>query len=197
MGVAAHGSLPDVGVDAIAMMGPVLTGLAGLDHELRHGPPHALLGTGSVHASLIEGGQELSSYPQRCTVGIERRTVPGETQEQVEMEITSLLEASVSHVLPFRAEQRTLLVREPFTVSLNEPIVQMAQRELERVRGEAPPVSGAFGWMDSALLSAAGIPTVILGPDGEGAHADEEWVDLPSALATADALAGIVRSFCA
>ena len=75
-------------------------------------------------------------------------------------------------------------------------IVQLANQELERVRGTAVPVSGAFGWMDSALLAAAGIPTVILGPDGEGAHADEEWVDLSSALATAEALSGIVRAFC-
>jgi acetylornithine deacetylase len=196
-GVAAHGSLPEVGVDAIAMMGPVLSGLARLDQELRSGPRHPLLSTGSVHASLIEGGQELSSYPHRCVLGIERRTIPGETQEQVEAEIASILEAASAQVQAFRASQRTLLVREPFHADPDEAIVRLAKRELERTRGDAPPVTGAFGWMDSALLSAAGIPTVILGPDGEGAHADDEWVDLPSALATADALSGIVRSFCA
>jgi acetylornithine deacetylase len=51
--------------------------------------------------------------------------------------------------------------------------------------------------MDSAFLAAAGIPTVILGPDGEGAHADVEWVDLVSATRTADALQGIIVEFCA
>ena len=195
-GGAAHGSLPDVGVDAIAMMGPVLSGLTTLGQELRSGARHPLLGTGSVHASLIEGGQELSSYPHRCVLGIERRTIPGETQEQVEAEIAAILEAAACQDPAFRAEQRTLLVREPFHVDMDEPIVQVAKRELERVRGAEPPVTGAFGWMDSALLSAAGIPTVIVGPDGEGAHADEEWVDLPSAMATAEALSGIVRAFC-
>lgn len=195
-GVAAHGSLPDVGVDAIAMMGPVLTGLTSLGQELRSGRRHPLLGTGSVHASLIEGGQELSSYPHRCVLGIERRTVPGETQEQVEAEITSILDDAVRQRPDFRAEQRTLLVREPFSVGLDEPIVQVAKRELERVRGSEPPVTGAFGWMDSALLSAAGIPTVIVGPDGEGAHADDEWVNLSSALATAKAISGVVHAFC-
>ena len=196
-GVAAHGSLPDIGVDAIAMMGPVLTALTRLDQELRSGPHHPLLGTGSVHASLIDGGQELSSYPIRCVLGIERRTVPGETQEQVESEIASILTDAARQDPRFRAERRTLLVREPFGVAMEEPIVQLAKRELERIRGDVPPVSGAFGWMDSALLAAAGIPPVILGPDGDGAHADEEWVDLSSALATADALLGIVRAFCA
>ncbi len=196
-GVAAHGSLPDVGVDAIAMMGPVLTALTRLDHDLRSGPQHPLLGTGSVHASLVTGGQELSSYPIRCVLGIERRTVPGETQEQVEAEIASILTDAAKQDPAFRAEQRTLLVREPFSVEVDAPIVQLANRELGRVRGSTPKVSGAFGWMDSALLAAAGIPTVIVGPDGAGAHADEEWVDLSSALATADVLSGIVRAFCA
>lgn len=196
-GVASHGSLPDVGVDAITMMGPVLTALSALEQELRAGPRHPLLGTGSVHASLIAGGQELSSYPHQCVLGIERRTVPGETQEQVEAEIADILAAAASQDPTFRAVQRTLLVRDPFSVEMSEPIVQLANQELARVRGDATQVSGAFGWMDSALLAAAGIPTVILGPDGEGAHADVEWVDLPSALATADALSGIVRAFCA
>lgn len=196
-GVAAHGSRPDVGVDAIAMMGPVLTALAKLDRDLRSGQPHALLGTGSVHASLIEGGQELSSYPHRCVLGIERRTVPGETQEQVEAEVATILEEAARHDPSFRAHQRTLLVRDPFSVAMDEPIVKLARLELERVRGDAPTISGAFGWMDSALLSAAGISTVIVGPDGDGAHADEEWVDLSSALTAADALSGIVRAFCA
>jgi len=177
-------------------MGPILTALARLDRELRSGPPHALLGPGSVHASLIAGGQELSSYPHRCVLGIERRTVPGETQEQVESEVASILAEAAMHVPSFRAEQRTLLVRDPFSVAMDEPIVQLANRELERVQRHAPTISGAFGWMDSALLSAAGIPTVIVGPDGDGAHADLEWVDLSSALTTTDALSGIVRAFC-
>ena len=196
-GAAAHGSLPEVGVDAIAMMGPVLTGLSELDHALRSGSKHPLLGTGSVHASLIAGGQELSSYPNRCVLKIERRTVPGESQHMVEAEIASILEISGRQRPSFQATQRTLLVREPFSVGLDEPIVQLARHELQRARTDEPAVSGAFGWMDSSLLSAAGIPTVIVGPDGAGAHADEEWVDLSSALVTADVLSGTVRTFCA
>src|SRR5215207_7885424 len=57
-GVASHGSLPEEGVDAIAKIGPVLTGLADLDRDLRSRSGHALLGPASIHASLIQGGQE-------------------------------------------------------------------------------------------------------------------------------------------
>jgi acetylornithine deacetylase len=51
--------------------------------------------------------------------------------------------------------------------------------------------------MDSAFLASAGIPTVIFGPVGEGAHSDVEWVDLESATRTADPLLGIITEFCA
>jgi acetylornithine deacetylase len=196
-GVAAHGSLPEEGVDAIAKMGAVLTGLEALGRELRSRPGHPLLGPASVHASLIQGGQELSTYPDRCLLSIERRTIPGETIAEIEGQLTVILDRISAADSAFRAEQRTLLVRDPFSVSPDEPIVMLARQHLARVRGSEPPITGAGGWMDSAFLSAAGIPTVIFGPDGTGAHADVEWVDLPSATATADALIGIIRDFCA
>jgi acetylornithine deacetylase len=196
-GVAAHGSLPEEGVDAIAKMGPVLTGLANLDRELRSRSGHPLLGPSSIHASLIQGGQELSTYPARCLLSIERRTVPGETTTEVEEQIATILAAAGVADSSFRAEQRTVLVREPFGVDLDQPVVDLARRQLALSTGREPEIVGAGGWMDSAFLAAAGIPTVILGPDGEGAHADVEWVDLDSATRTANALLGIILEFCA
>ena len=59
-------------------MGRVLTALEVRDRELRARPPVPFQGTGSLHASLIRGGRELSSYPDRCTLQMERRTVAGE-----------------------------------------------------------------------------------------------------------------------
>ncbi len=196
-GVAAHGSLPEEGVDAIAKMGPVLTGLADLDRELRSRPGHSLLGPSTIHASLIRGGQELSTYPARCLLSVERRTIPGETIAEVEEQIAAMLDEAGAADSSFQAEQRTLLVRDPFSVGLDQPIVDLARRHLARTTGQDPEIIGAGGWMDSAFLSAAGIPTVIFGPDGEGAHADVEWVDLVSATRTADALLGIIVEFCA
>ena len=196
-GVASHGSLPEEGVDAIAKMGPVLTGLAALDRELRSRTGHPLLGPSSIHASLIRGGQELSTYPDRCVLSIERRTIPGETAAEVEGQIASILDQAAAADSEFHAEQRTLLVRDPFSIPVDDPIVGLAQRHLAQVRGQNPEIVGAGGWMDSAFLASAGIPTVILGPGGEGAHADVEWVDLVSATRIADALVGIITEFCA
>ena len=156
-GVAAHGSRADIGVDAIAAMGPVLTRLQDLENSLRVGRRHPLLGTGSLHASLIEGGQEWSTYPSRCVLKIERRTVPGE---------------DVSHEIE---GARVVLERPPSEVSPDHPL-SMA---VARAAGD-PVIIGAAYWMDMALLNAAGIPCVAYGPAGEGAHADVEWVDVAS-----------------
>ena len=89
---AAHGSQPQLGIDAIAAIGPVLFGIGALERSLAE-RRHELLGPGSVHASLIEGGQELSSYPERCVLAIERRTLPGEDAAQLDAELARLVAA--------------------------------------------------------------------------------------------------------
>jgi acetylornithine deacetylase len=187
-GVAAHGSRPDLGVDAITAMGGVLTGLQGLAHELAAGRSHPLLGPGSIHASLIEGGRELSSYPDRCLLSIERRTIPGETREQVEQEVRALAGG---------ATVRTTFERAPFEVDPGEGIVVAVRRHAGAVLGHEPGVVGHSAWMDAAVLSAAGIPTVVFGPSGAGAHATEEWVDVASVAACADVIEAVAREFCA
>ena len=64
------------------------------------------------------------------------------------------------------------------------------------VLGERPPVTGVPYWADSAFISAAGIPTMVFGPGGAGAHAAEEWVSLADTLAVARTLAAAARAFC-
>lgn len=90
-GRAAHGSRPELGLDAIAKAGHFLVALEQLGHDLADGPRHHLLGTGTLHASLISGGEEASTYPSSCRITLERRTVPGETPELVEDELGDVL----------------------------------------------------------------------------------------------------------
>jgi len=197
LGVAAHGSRPDLGVDAIVKMGHVLVELERLDRALRAVPTHRLLMSGSVHASLISGGQELSSYPERCLLSIERRTIPGETREKVESEIRQVLNRAAVSDPAFKASMRTTLVREPFEVSEDEPIVKLVRQQANNILGSERTTIGQTGWMDSALLSTAGIPTVIFGPGGEGAHAVVEWSDLEQLERCADVLIATIEEFCA
>lgn len=196
-GLAAHGSLAEVGVDAIAAMGPVLTGIAELQRGLAARPPHPLLGPPSVHASLISGGTELSTYPDICTVGIERRTIPGEIAADVEDEIGQILLRAAEADPRLRAEITMGLVREPFEIEEEHPFVALVHARATHVLRTAPVVSGGLGWMDSALLAEVGIPTVIFGPRGDGAHADEEWVDLASVEQARAVYAAVAAEFCA
>jgi acetylornithine deacetylase len=194
LGVAAHGSRPDLGVDAIANMGRVLVELQRLDQRLRAHPAHPLLGSGSVHASLIAGGQELSSYPEHCVLSVERRTIPGETPADVEAELQAIVEALRRADPAFQAVVRRGLDRAPLETPAEAAIAPVVARAAKRVLQRAPAIAGAPYWTDAATLWAAGIPTVLFGPSGAGAHAAEEWVDLASVGACAEIfLAGAVE----
>lgn len=195
-GVAAHGSRPHLGVDAIVRAGSVLTALGELDVTLG-ARTHPLLGRGSVHASTIEGGVELSSYPARCVVGVERRTLPGETGEDVDAEIGALLDRCRAADPDLEVTHRVTLVREPFEVDRDGELVQVVSAAAQAVLRDAPPIAGASYWADAAFLQAAGIPTVMLGPAGEGAHAAQEWVDVDSTVDVTRTLVEVALRFCA
>ena len=194
-GRAAHGSRPHLGVDAIVKTGPILTALGRLDDEL-HARRHPLLGRPSVHASVIAGGEELSSYPGRCVVGIERRTLPGESAADVEAELERLLDACRAEDEALVASRRTLLVREPFEMAPDSPVVTLVAGAVAETLGAPPVVEGASYWADAAFIAAAGIPTVIYGPSGEGAHALEEWVSLSDTEDVTRVLLDVARRVC-
>ena len=195
-GRAAHGSRPHLGVDAIVKMGPVLTALGALDDALA-AREHPLLGRGSVHASVIRGGLELSSIPASCTLQVERRTLPGETAADVEGELAALLDRCRAADPALEVAQRTLLVRDPFEVEAEAEIAALVREAAAAVLGTRPALAGGSFWADSAFIAAAGIPTVLFGPRGEGAHASEEWVSVSSTQAVAQVLAEVATRFCA
>lgn len=195
-GRASHGSRADLGVDAISHMGRVLVDVEDLGRELSQRPRHPLLGTGSIHTSLIEGGQELSSYPERCRLQIERRTVPGETQESVLGEIDSRLASHRQEDPSFSARAELFFWRDPFEVREDEAIVQALSHAAGEILGRPPEIYGDTPWMDAALLFAAGTPTVVFGPGGEGAHASVEWASISQVALCAEILALVALDFC-
>jgi acetylornithine deacetylase len=195
-GLAAHGSLPEVGVDAIAKMGPILAGIDALAGQLARGPRHPLLGPGSIHASQIEGGQEWSSYPARCRVRVERRIVPGETGTTAEAELRRLVEHAAAGNPALRATVRVVFERAPLDVPATAPIVEVMSRHTAAVTGREARLGGLAGWTDAALLSAAGVPSLVFGPSGQGLHGIEEWVDLDSVRQCHEVLLATAIEFC-
>ncbi len=195
-GRAAHGSRPEEGRDAIVRMGHVLVGLEALDRGLRHGRLHALVGAASVHASLIQGGRELSSYPDRCTAQIERRTLPGEAPGTALREIETLLRHAKANDEEFEGYARLLLSRPPYEVGAADEL----PRTLCACAAEAgapAAIEGVSFWTDAAILGAAGIPTVLFGPGGAGLHGTEEYVNEGDVLACRDVLVECARRFTA
>jgi acetylornithine deacetylase len=196
-GVAAHGSRPHLGVDAIVKAAPVLAGIGALDARLIEETSHPLLGRGSAHAGTISGGIEPSSYPGRCTITVERRTLPGETEATFAGELSALLDEARAADPALEASFAITLVREPFMVDATDEIVTVTREAAGEELGRAPEIVGASYWADAAFIATAGIPTVMFGPVGEGAHALEEWVSVSSTESVARALTAVAARICA
>lgn len=195
-GRAAHGSRPLEGRDAIMRMGRVLTRLEATDRALQSKPPHPLIGTASLHASTIAGGREWSSYPDRCLLQVERRTVMGESGAQVEAELRALLADLRRADQEFEPSLRTVFSRPPYETPHDHPVTLLL-RECAEARGiRSRPVGMSF-WTDAAILGAAGIPSMLFGPGGAGLHSTEEYVKVDDVLACRDVLADVVLRWCA
>lgn len=195
-GRAAHGSRFDLGIDANMRMGRFLAELEKLEQELRARPGHPLVGPPSLHAAMIQGGTELSAYAAACKLQIERRTIPGETEEQAVAEIQAIIDGLAAADDTFKATVRAFFSRPAFEVSPKAAIVQSLCQAVEDRLGHHALLVGQTPWMDSALLAAAGTETVVMGPAGAGAHAHEEWVDLESVYQTAHILAQVAVDYC-
>jgi len=189
-GRAAHGSRWDLGVSAIAKMAKIISALEEFDKEQLRKRTHPLIGSASQHCSLIRGGSGLSTYAEECTLQIERRTLPGETPESVMEELENIIR-STGEV----GQLRTMMHRPPLTCDPNATIASSVAAAAVAVTGHAPEVAGVSYWMDAALFASAGIPTVNYGPSGAGAHEAVEWVDINSAVTTANVLVEAARTF--
>jgi len=195
-GRAAHGSRYDVGIDAITHAGLLLSELYRLEETRHAGPIHPLLGRGSLHASKIQGGVGMSTYPERCTLAIERRTIPGESVEKATREITDACDRVKSGHPEFDGSVTLNTAQLPSDVPVDAPVVRRLVGAVER---EGIPVSieGLSAWTDAALLNEAGIPTVCFGPGDIGfAHAAEEFVPVDDVERATRILARVVREWC-
>ena len=175
-GRAAHGSRYDVGIDAIRHAGLLLAELDALEAGPLHTRSHTLLGRPSLHASTIVGGIGMSTYPDRCILRIERRTIPGESEQTAVDEVTSALERVRARRPRIEASVKLIAAQQPSDVAPDALVVRMLETAL---KAEAMPakIEGLSAWTDAALLNAAGISAVCFGPgDIALAHAAEEFV---------------------
>jgi acetylornithine deacetylase/succinyl-diaminopimelate desuccinylase-like protein len=187
-GVASHGSQPELGVDAIDRALDGLVALRAYAAELGVRLRHPLLGTGSVRVATIEGGTDAATVADRCVLVVERRTLPGEPDPRAELE--RVLAAS----RPARVVQ--LVARPAMEADPEAPIVRTVLAAVQRVIGASARRRGDPWWTDAGLIASAGVPVVLVGPVGGGAHADEEWVSTASLDTLVTVIGEVIRDFC-
>lgn len=195
-GRAAHGSRYSEGVDANMRMGRFLAELDKLEQELLQREGHELTGSPSLHAALLQGGTEISTYADRCTLKIERRTAPGENIEEATAELQEIVDRLAEQDSSFRASIKRTFWREPFEIAREAEIVQTLDAALGARLGHHPAHTGQTFWTDAALFADAGMETVLLGPKGFGLHSAEEWVEMQSVLDLAHVLTETIIRYC-
>lgn len=187
-GLASHGSQPELGVDAIARASDGLVALRALGDELGARPRHPLLGSGSVRVATIEGGTDAATVADRCVLVVERRTLPGDPDPGAELE--RVLAASQP------ARIVSLVARAAMEADPDSPIARSVLTAVEQVGGAPAVRRGDPWWTDAGLIAGAGIPAVLVGPAGGGAHADEEWVSAQSLDALVAVIEAVILDFC-
>ncbi len=178
-GKAVHGSVPELGVDAIKMMCSFVNAL----YSHRFTLEHPILGKPKLHASMISGGTEWSKVPDTCTLAVERRTLPGETWETVKEEINELICKASDFDKTFNASIYLHSEFPPMETDPQSLIVKDLSAAYKRLTSAETQLIGLPYWTDGATLSSKGIPTLIFGPgDISVAHSKLEYVSFNQVL---------------
>ncbi|MGH2859574.1 MAG: M20/M25/M40 family metallo-hydrolase [Solirubrobacteraceae bacterium] len=194
-GTESPGIEPDVGVDAIALLAPVVQGLVELDRELAS-RPRMIYGRPSVHPSTISGGSQFPVYAAACALGIERCLVAGESVADARAEVDALLAQARAADPRFDAEVQLVVGREPVRLDESGPLVRALDTAIEARTGRMPSHVGDMGWADSGIFVQAGIPCAIFGPAGDGHHTAHEYVEVESLIACTEIIESTARTFC-
>jgi acetylornithine deacetylase/succinyl-diaminopimelate desuccinylase len=203
-GKAAHGGTPKAGINAI-------DAAASFVHRVRTGllsqfdaRADALLGPPTLNFGTVRGGDQPSTVAASCVLTADRRSLPGETYEQVCAELERELAAVEAEMPGLHTTLRRLpggmatLEHVALKTSPSEAIVEGVAAARRRVCDRAGELGAFPAWTDGALLSAfAGIPTLILGPgDLAVAHSPEESVEIAQVIEAARIYALTAVEFC-
>jgi len=172
-GVSAHGSRPELGRNAVHAMARVVDLLETKYAKQLRRRRHPVLGRPTINVGAIRGGAQANIVPDNCEILIDRRTLPGETEAQVEREIHSLLR---KHGLVVTFDRGRLAPCEPLETDPKLPLVRQFLSSIGQRK-----LAGVNYFCDASVLSRGGIPSIVFGPgDIAQGHTTNEWIELKS-----------------
>ncbi|WP_254545358.1 M20 family metallopeptidase [Halomarina pelagica] len=193
-GEAAHGSQPERGVNAVVDAGRVADALTRIDVG-----SHPKLGEGSVCPLLLDGGSQTLSVPERARLMVDRHVVVGETEADVRTdaeEAVAALDLDSEVEIGFREAPAPDIRYGPYVTEEDHPLVG-ALRDATRAVAGVDPAIGYFASVGdfNYLGDRAGLPTVILGPDGGNVHAAGEFVYTDDVVEVAEIVVAAATDF--
>ena len=172
-GKSAHGARPELGCNAIHQMSRIVNWLQTEYAALLRRRRHRLLGCATVSVGVIRGGTQTNIVPDHCSISVDRRTLPGETEASVRRQLQSLLRKKKLRALLGNGKLAPCL---PLETNPRLPLVAQFLRCL----AQRKPV-GVDYFCDASVLARGGIPSVVFGPgDIAQAHTANEWISLRS-----------------
>ncbi len=196
-GRASHGSVPEKGLDAIAMMAKLVSHLSEL--QASHAEIyHPLLGNPKLHTSTIEGGTEWSIVPESCRLHLERRTLPGERKDVAVEEIQRVVDKLSAEDPEFNAAVKKFFEQSAMEVPRTESVIRAVSTAYGRVTKRKARFVGVPYWTDAALLvNDAKVPACLFGPgDIRLAHSVDEYVSVEEVATAADVFKYVIEIFC-
>ena len=180
-GRAAHSSRPEAGDNAIYRMARVIAALERFHRQVLGGrPPHPLCGPPTLSVGTIAGGISVNTVPDRCTIEIDRRLLPGEEPASAQREVIDFIARALGdpHSAALVEHEPLLIQNAGLSDSGNRELAEQLSVATQLVINRANRIGVPFG-TDAAAYSRASVPTVVFGPGSiEQAHTADEWISL-------------------
>jgi acetylornithine deacetylase/succinyl-diaminopimelate desuccinylase family protein len=174
-GLAGHGSAPERGRNAINYMSEVVSHLDATVPDITH----EVLGGPSLNVGTITGGEKVNIIPASCSVEIDRRSIPGETPEDLIAQLESAVELAKTRYPELTATVELMFAGMPFEVDPRSELVTTVADAIADVTGKPAELVGFRGASDARFLAEMGAQTIVLGPgDIATAHTAREFINL-------------------
>jgi acetylornithine deacetylase/succinyl-diaminopimelate desuccinylase family protein len=172
-GRAAHGARPELGDNAVHQMARVIDLLETKYQKVLRKRQHSILGSPSINVGAVRGGCQPNIVPDRCEIDIDRRTIPGEKDAEVQREIVDFIRSAGLKVQLINSKSKECMALE--TDPRNELV-----REFMSINRQTAPAGVDF-FSDAAIIASGGIPSVVFGPGNIAqAHTIDEWISVRS-----------------